>query len=642
MLPWRGHVWIMLPDFSRLRQQSGGGDDLRSLEHTSDRHLSPSQSSKQFDTKRDGEAFQGNRTASTTKKQSTPLFIYVKETLNEFLDLWPHRFDYLFAPHPDPGTKPDWKTETSHALSDRLIIQGTYLYGVRPGPQTAYGLLDIDKGSPYHPKRDPLALGRICEALEPLGLVDHLSVTSSDSQGLHVYLPCANPLPSWQLALAITARLENAGFKIKPGWLEVFPNRKPFAADGSISLFNGHRLPLQQGSYLLNADLQPIASSQSAFVRQWHLAASRNDINAKVLKQTIRQARRETYRITGKADKFLNDLNAEIEPGWTGRGQTNHILGRIAMRSYIFGHTLYADAPLNGQALIDDIVRVARSLPGFKDYCGHQRDLVKKATEWAHAIEAKEKYFPYGIGKAAKAPIERTGPTWNQQQQAEARENIQQHVTAFCKQDVWPAHITPRYNLLCAAGISGSTLYNHKDLWHPVFITEQQQRPVENPPDPPILHEREAKASAGGATLASSPTSLLGAVGRNRPSDRDFSDPTGLINSVGMEAGRNTPPAKASELFEGAQRPIEAKRTAPPEQLALNIQWALQVVKANQQAQAEENRQRQQQAQQRRSQDEYRAELKAWVESGDPILEAEARRQLSRMDASAQALARSG
>ncbi|MGC1306276.1 MAG: hypothetical protein WA885_03535 [Phormidesmis sp.] len=632
----------MLPDFSGLRQQSSDGDDLRSLEHRLDNHSSPSQSFQQFSKKRDRKAPKGNRTASNKKKQSAPLFIYVEETLNEFLDLWPHRFDYLFAPHPDPGTKPDWKTETSHALSDRLIIQGTYLYGVRPGPQTAYGLLDIDKGSPYHPKNDPLALGRICEALESLGLVAHLSITSSDSQGLHVYLPCDEPLPSWQLALAITALLENAGFKIKPGWLEVFPNRKPFAADGSISLFNGHRLPLQQGSYLLNDDLQPIASSQAAFVRQWHLAASHNDINAKVLKQTIRQARREIYRITGKADKFLNDLNAEIEPGWTGRGQTNHILGRIAMRSYIFGHTLYADVPLIGQALIDDIVKVARALPGFKDYCGHRRDLEKKATEWAHSIEGKEKYFPYGIGKAAKTPIESTGPTWNQQQQAEARENIQQLVVTFCEQDAWPDSITPRYNLLCAAGISGSTLYNHKDLWHPVFIAEQQQRLVGDSPAPQILHEREAKASAKGATLASSPTSLLGAIGCNKPVNKAFSDQAELINRAETEAGRNTPPAKASRLSENTQHPTEAERTAPPEQLVLNIQWALQVVKANQQAQAEENRMRQQQAQQRRSQDEYRAELQAWVKSGDPILEAEARRQLSKMATSAQSLAGSG
>ena len=625
----------MLPDFRGLCKQSGNGVDFRSLEHRSDKQSSSSQSFQQFKTKRDRKALKGNRTASNQKKQSAPLFIYVKEALNEFLDLWPHRFDYIFAPHPDPGTKPNWKTETSHALSDRIIIQGTYLYGVRPGPQTAYGLLDIDNGSPYHPKNDPLALGRICEALESLGLVAHLSITSSDSQGLHIYLPVTEPLPSWQLAIAIIALLENAGFKIRPGWLEVFPNRKPFTADGSISLFNGHRLPLQQGSYLLNDDLQPIASSQAAFVRQWHLAASRNDINAKVLKQTIRQARREIYRITGKADKFLNDLNAEIEPGWTGRGQTNHILGRIAMRSYIFGHILYADTPLNGQALIDDIVRVARSLPGFKDYCGHRRDLVQKATEWAHSIEGKEKYFPYGIGKAIKAPIERTGPTWNQQQQAEARENIQQLVVAFCEQDIWPDSITPRYNLLCAAGISGSTLYNHKDLWHPIFIAEQQQRPVGDPPASQILHEREAKASAGGATLASSPTSLLGATDCNRPSGKAFSDQTMAENRANQQTGCNSPTDKGSEPNEGSQQRSKAERSPAPEQLVLNIQWALKVMSANRAAQAEENRQRYERNQQKQTRAEYRAQLQRWSDSGDPILVAEAQQQLRRLAASA-------
>ena len=620
----------MLPDFKGLRQQSQDRKDLRSLKRRSGNSSSDSRSSQKSSKNRDGEALQRKRTSATAKKRAAPPFVYVEEAHNDFLSLWPHRYDYLYAPHPDPGTKPDWKTETSHPLSDRLIIQATYLYGVRPGPETAYGLLDIDKGSPYHPRRDPLALDRICEALEPLGLVAHLSLTSSDSNGLHVYLPCGEPLPSWQLALAITTRLENAGFKIRPGWLEVFPNRKPFAADGSFSRFNGHRLPLQQGSYLLNDDLQPIASSQQAFVRQWHLAASRNDIDAKVLKQTIRQAQRKTYRVTGKGQKFINDLNADIEPGWTGRGQTNHLIGRIAMRSYIFGHVLYADAPLNGQALIDDIVRVAKALPGFKDYCGHQHDLKQKAKEWAHSIENEPRYYPYGIGKAAKVPIERTGPTWNQQQQAKARQKIQQGVTAHCQQGTWPSGVLPRFRLLCATGISGSTLYDHKDLWHPA-CSDTPQQPVESPPDPPGLHTRKLKASAEGAALSFSRTSLLVPVGCNTPSDKTFSDQPAAENSGKQQTGCNTPPAKASELSKGEQRPSDPKRTAPPEQLALNIQWALQVARANQQAKAEENRQRHQQAQQRRSQDEYRAQLQDWADSGDPILEAEARRQLSRM-----------
>ena len=153
--------------------------------------------------------------------------------------------------------------------------------------------------------------------------------------------------------------------RLCPAGLEVFPNRKPFAADGNYSLFNGHRLPLQQGSYLLNGDLQPIASSHQAFVRQWQHVAARNDISILVLEQIIRQAQRKAYRVTGKAQKFLNDLNAEIEPGWSGPGQTNHILGRITMRSYIFGHIIGAETPLNGKALVEDIIKDSQGATGL-------------------------------------------------------------------------------------------------------------------------------------------------------------------------------------------------------------------------------------------------------------------------------------
>ena len=89
---------------------------------------------------------------------------FVQELEDRFLALWPHRFDYLYAPHPDPGTKPQWQTETRHPLSDRLINQGTYLYGVRCGSLTQYAMLDIDSGSPYHPRRDPLGIARILPA----------------------------------------------------------------------------------------------------------------------------------------------------------------------------------------------------------------------------------------------------------------------------------------------------------------------------------------------------------------------------------------------------------------------------------------------------------------------------------------------
>ena len=413
------------------------------------------------------------------------------------------------------------------------------------------------------------------------------------------------------------------------GWLEVFPNRKPFAADGNYSLFNGHRLPLQQGSYLLNDDLQPIASSHQAFVHQWHHAAARNDISIPVLEQIIRQAQRKAYRVTGKAQKFLNDLNAEIEPGWSGPGQTNHILGRITMRSYIFGHIIGAETPLNGKALVEDIVRVARALPGFRDYCGHQKDLVQKAKEWACSIEGKERYFPYASGKAFKA---KQGPTWNEQQAAEAREHIRQVVIELCKQEAFPEGIASRFKLLCSHHVSGETLYRNRDLWHPVYLSKQQQKLLEvipRSPEPP--HLGKEAACAEGAAASSQETSLLGANGRNTPSDAASSDPVDSENVQNQEAGRNTPSDAAFSPIEADQSEQPIERTQPPEQLSLNIQWALQVVHSRQREQIEKNRQQYQKEKQQRARTEHITQLNQWIDSGDPILVAEARRQLDRI-----------
>ena len=95
-------------------------------------------------------------------------FSSVPEGDDPFLALWSHRYDYLWAEHPNPGDRPDWQTESRHPLSDRLLQQGTSLYGVRFGPTTRYCVLDIDKGSAYHPNRDRFAWRRLVAALDDL------------------------------------------------------------------------------------------------------------------------------------------------------------------------------------------------------------------------------------------------------------------------------------------------------------------------------------------------------------------------------------------------------------------------------------------------------------------------------------------
>ncbi|MGB3310581.1 MAG: hypothetical protein WA939_00660 [Nodosilinea sp.] len=423
--------------------------------------------------------------------------------------MWPHRFDYIWAEQTAPHEKPAWQTESRHPLSDRLILQGGLLYGVRFGRTTKYVLIDIDRGSRYHPASDPQALRRIQDALEPLGLPSCIMLTSSYSGGLHLYFPFDQPQVSWEIALGVTTLLHNAGLKCAPGQLEVFPNpRKFFAPDtGEVSLYAAHRLPLQAGSYILNSDLEPVYSSQERFAELWHHTNSHNTIDSQLLKQTLKSARRQEYRVTTKAEKFLNDLNAEIEPGWTGPGLTNRLLGRIAMRSYVFGHVLYAQSPLVGETLVADIVRVARELPGFYEWSNHVHEIDQKAKEWARAVEQSH-YYPYGLNRAPKAPVMPGLSAYNEEKAKQAREKIRTAIATLLDEGQLPITVKERFTILTKRfTIGGPTLYKNKDLWHPNHLRGADAGEIS--PDPPVNLEMTAEHERFGALSPASHPSLL-------------------------------------------------------------------------------------------------------------------------------------
>ncbi len=396
-------------------------------------------------------------------------FPSVTEGDDPFLALWPHRYDYLWAEHPEPDARPDWQTESRHPLSDRLLQAGTHLYGVRFGKQTDYLLLDIDAGSHYHPQRDRLAIPRLLAALEPLGLVETVAITSSYSGGIHLYLPFQKTQETWAIAQVVSTLLANAGFKLKPGQLELFPNPKPYSE--SPSLYAAHRLPLQAGSYLLNSDFQPIYGEQTTFVQRWQFAQHRNAIDQRTLKRVLQQTKRQRYKLSGKAEKFLHDLNTEVLAGWTDSGQTNYLLGRIAMREYIFGHVQRGGEPLTGADLAAAICEVARSLPGFEAYCRHQSDIEQRALFYARSIQTS-RYYPFGTKHQAKTaplpvPLAPPKPNWNQEQSQAARDRIQSALTDLRQRHALPETTTARREAIRAYGIGNQTLDKYKELWHP-------------------------------------------------------------------------------------------------------------------------------------------------------------------------------
>lgn len=405
-------------------------------------------------------------------------FGYIIEYEDKFLNLFSHRYDFLYSRHVAPFQSAEWRTESEYPLSDRQIRAGKYLYGVRHKSTATYALLDIDRGSPYHPASDPMAIGRMAASLEKLGLVSYIAVSSSYSGGIHLYFPFDpddTPIASWQLAIAVKTCLESSGFLVQDGILEVFPNIKNFDPDGK-TLFKGHRLPLQAGSYLLDKNFNLCHSSTEIFYQQWTWATTRSQLDRSAIDRAIRKSGVRLKKLTFKAQKFLSDLNTEILDGWTGFGQSNQLLGRIAMRAYIFGHHIEGGKPLTGDRLINEIARTAQELPGYVEFCRHQHEIYQRAEEWGRCVESS-KYYPYLEGRAKIDPVEPCDlvelQTYNKLTEAITRDRLHFAIADLLNRDSLPFGITDRAQCLSDLyGFSFQTLYRHADLWHPIALAD--------------------------------------------------------------------------------------------------------------------------------------------------------------------------
>ncbi len=481
-------------------------------------------------------------------------FRYVEE-YEEFLTLFPHRGSYLYADHPQPGQRPEWRCENRHLLSDRLIKQGAYLYGVRFGSETNYLLLDIDRRSVYHPYRDPFAIQRIVDALEPIGLNHFVAISSSYSGGFHLYFPFILAQASWAIAQAAESLLKNAGLKVDRGHLELFPNARHC---GGME-YNGHRLPLQSGSYLLDGDWQPCFTSRERFCVLWRFALGRNDCTREAIDRALKKSDRRPYRrLKYSAQKFLNDLNAEIESGWSGFGQTNQILGRIALRAYVFHHVMYGGEPLKGHALAEIIADTAETLPGYQQWCRHKHELISLSLYWARAVELSN-YYPYGKDAIKVKPS--NSPSWNERQAAMARGRIVSAIKELRDSGRYPDGAKARHLALKQFSIGSDTLYRNKELWHP----DHELEPASNQRIQPRSRksdDRECLEPASNQRIQPTPDNKLGIAGSVAPPVQTEPDPPDG-GSGGVSTG-STPQINGVEFVKAALQKIrDSKRLRP-------------------------------------------------------------------------------
>ena len=399
---------------------------------------------------------------------------------NEFANLW-HGWDFIEAKSLPERGHPPWQRVKKFPLEPRSLMERwrdpEQLVGVSFGKETNYLLADIDLRSRYHPHFYPSAYRQLLELLEDIGLIEPVVITSSNSGGVHLYYPLPEAVSSFKLGHLLKHTCEQGGLSVKAGQLELFPNAKRYSTS-SIVLYQAHRLPLQQGSYLLDDDLSAIGNSLNQFMIQWKQAAAKQDIA--LLKDHLDALSNVVpfpqQQLSNRAKSFKADDEAKIREGWTGPEQTNDLLGVIARYGRVW-------EGLADEELAQYIESVAVELPGYQEYCGHREEIAKRSLEWA--ISSTKHYYPYmDRGERGGKPKQPT----NEEKQQAALLRIEQGMKELTEQGTLASGVTKRCEQLRKYGISNATLYKNKQLWHPAHYRENLP---ENPSDSP---EQESTA----------------------------------------------------------------------------------------------------------------------------------------------------
>lgn len=400
-----------------------------------------------------------------------------------FCQYFSHLWKHIYRPLPAAGEKTQWIT-ANYFLNPRTLwrryLDPDTIVGLRFGKTTRYCLLDVDRGSCYHPANDEAAFKSVLAALEEIGLCRPLVVRSSDSGGLHIYYFFDEPLPTFALACALWFALNDAGLRVRSGQLETFPNMKAWG-----SLYNGCRLPLQAGSYLLDDNLEVLTNNLAQFLDAADTAATHQDLPA--LKEAIAKAekrpkRRSTAKLPQDIEVWKADWEKTISQGWTGSGQTNELLKIIVAYGTVF-------QGLKDKELIDYVEATAIAAPGYREYCGHQHEIRKRASERVLSTEHNEFYVKYcgypnrhgtyqqTYGTEAIDPaVSLKNQQLNKKRSYEAQSRLEQARSLLEAAGALPKAIVARAKAIVAkakevfnSSISHQTLWKHLSLWHPKY-----------------------------------------------------------------------------------------------------------------------------------------------------------------------------
>jgi hypothetical protein len=415
-----------------------------------------------------------NHSINTPRGDTSRSFLraIASETQEKFNHWFNHGWDSIYQRPTDES----WLTAKFSILPSQIWEKWQNpdtLIGLRFGINTRYGLIDIDYGSKYHSDD---GLRDIKGALEGIGINETILNCSSSSEGWHLYYFLPELVNSFQLAQTVAIAFRENGLEIEPGQLEIFPNVKGYGREKVIS-FNGHRLPLQVGSYLLDDDLQPYSNSIDTFLSQADKCALSVDFD--VLSEALETASDrykelfkgpssdnvvvslKWFKHSKNAKKWKNESEKAIETGWTGKSQSNDLLGIIAEYGRVF------KGIDDESELAAYIVKTAIAAPGYFEYCRHQNEIESWARRWAKCAMLHR--FPYGSRKGKFKPLSKGGLN-NDEKKVDAMTRISEAMIDLIASGRLPSQISELRSLLsklahCSERTLAKTEY--LTLWHP-------------------------------------------------------------------------------------------------------------------------------------------------------------------------------
>lgn len=412
-----------------------------------------------------------------------------------FTSFFSYGFNWIYS----PSEKISWHTEIRYPLTPRTLWDKwqdkKQIIGVRFGKLTEYAMIDIDRKSPYHPFNSISGFDSILKALESIGLNKCIVVRSSGSEGIHLYYPLEYSVSTFSLACAIRQALTEHRLEIASGTLETFPNTKSFDCE-----YNAHRLPLQNGSYVLRDDFIPLHNQVDRFIDTWLDIAEHQDLELLLDKMAIAK---ELYKPRYANNAKLNDWRQELETimatGWQGSGETNQIIFKVCEYARVFlGYSELTQ-------IVNWVTDKVTQLKGFKEHCNHQTDLLRRVRDWSKWI--LDHRFPMQ-SKQAKEQI----TVKKRETQREATlQRIKDSANSIHDRGINDLSIRAIAQTIAKqAGCSIKTLYNHLSLWHPEHRNAVTANSIDNTAElEAVIQYQETAKSESQSTVTQDPYEVL-------------------------------------------------------------------------------------------------------------------------------------